>query len=146
MHPFLRSIVAIVSGLIVAFLVVTGAEGVNSQLFPIQAGVDMSDTTAMKQYVASLPVSGFILVLAGWGGGALLGGWAAARVVRRSPMAHAMIVAGLLLCGGVANMLMLPHPAWVWVVGLSLFLLGGYAGGRLAQRGLGAVGKESQFV
>lgn len=146
MQPVLRSIVAILSGIIVAFLIVMGAEGVNSQLYPMPAGVDMADATAMKHYVSSLPVSGFLLVLVGWGLGALLGAWVAARVVRRSPMAHAMIVAGLLLCGGVANMLTLPHPAWVWVVGLSLFLLGGYAGGRLAQRGLGAVGKESQFV
>lgn len=146
MPPFLRSVVAIVTGLLVAFLVVMGAEGVNARIHPLPAGVDLSDTNAMKQFVASLPASGFLLVLAGWFLGALLGGWVAARVARRSPMAHSMIVAVLLLCGGVANMLMLPHPAWVWIVGLALFLLGGCAGGRLAKRGLGAVGKESQFA
>jgi hypothetical protein len=138
--------VAIVAGLLVAFVVVMGAEGVNSRIYPLPPGVDLSDTNAMKQFVASLPSSGFLLVLAGWFFGALLGGWVAARVVRRSPMAHSMIVAGLLLCGGVANMLMLPHPAWVWVVGLALFLAGGYAGGLIARRGLGGVAKESQFA
>lgn len=146
MPVLLRSAVAIVSGVLVAFLIITGVEGINATIYPIPAGVDLSDTNAMKQYVASLPTSAFLLVLAGWGVGAVLGGWIAARIARRSPRVHAMIVAGLLLCGGVANMLMLPHPLWVWVAGIAAFLAGGCIGGRLAERGLSKVGKESQFA
>jgi len=137
---------AVLSGLIIAALVVTGAESVNSLIYPLPAGTDVSDTNAMKQFVASLPASGFLLILFGWGAGALLGGWVAARVARRSPMMQAMIVAVVLLCGGVTNMIMLPHPIWVWTAGIALFLLGGCAGGRLASRGLRMVEKESQFA
>ena len=146
MPVFLRSAVAIVSGVLVAFLIIMGAEGINAAIYPVPAGVDLSDTNAMKQYAASLPASAFLLLLAGWGLGALLGGWIAARVARRSPRAHAMIVAVLLLCGGVANMLMLPHPLWVWIAGIVAFLAGGCIGGRLAERGLSKVSNESQFA
>ena len=41
-----------------------------------------------------------------------------------------IIIGFIFLAGGIANMLMIPHPIWVWIVALPAFLVCGYAGGR----------------
>jgi hypothetical protein len=76
-----------------------------------------------------------VWVLAGWAIGTLAGAWVTARIAGRRHLLHGALIGGLFLALGVANMLMLPHPAWVWVCGVSAFVLSGYLGGRLATPG-----------
>jgi hypothetical protein len=45
-----------------------------------------------------------------------------------------MTVGVLVILAAVANMLMIPHPVWFWVVALLLFLPAAYLGGLLARR------------
>jgi len=103
-------------------------------VYPFPRDLNASDSAAMRDYIRTLPAGAFVFVLVGWALGTLVGAWTAARLANRSPMVHANIIATLLLGTGVANMLNLPHPAWVWVVGVIAFVGCGYIGGRLAAR------------
>lgn len=134
MKAFLRSAGVVVLGVIVALVVLISAEAINSKLFPMPAGMDTQDMDAMRAAIAAMPNSGFILVLLGWTIGTFAGAWLAARTAARRPAIHGGVVAAILLASGVMNMLMLPHPIWVWMAGLAGFVTGGYAGSLLGAR------------
>lgn len=128
----LKSIGAIVAGLIVAVLVVMASEFVISMIYPPPAGVDLANREAMTAAIAKLPAGIFAGVLIGWAAATVSGGWLAGKLAGRAQAIHGLIVGMLMLIAGVANMLMFPHPVWMWVSGILILLVGGYLGGRLA--------------
>lgn len=87
----------------------------SSVLYPLPAGADMQDPEQAKAYVATLPVQGFLLVIAAHVGQAGIGGWVAARVGASRPMVLAGIVGGLTLLGTVWSQIALEGPAWMWI-------------------------------
>jgi len=42
-----------------------------------------------------------------------------------------MIVGALLMLAGIMNMIMIPHPTWLWVLGITVYLPAAYLGARL---------------
>jgi hypothetical protein len=133
-RPILRSALAVLAGVAVAAIVVAIVEAISSQVYRAPPGLNLADPAAMREFIRGLPAGAFVFVLAGWALGTLTGAWTAARLADRSPLVHGNIIGTLLLGTGVANMLMLPHPAWMWVLGVIAFVACGYAGGRLAAR------------
>jgi hypothetical protein len=95
-------------------------EALTHVLYPAPAGTNMSDMTAVKRYVATLPPLAFALVLAGWALGTLLGTWAASRLAR-TPVAG-YLVGAVLLAAGVANAFMIPQPLWFSAVSFAIFI------------------------
>jgi hypothetical protein len=132
MPPILRSILAVLAGIIVGFVVVAALEFLDTTLFPLPAGLDLHDTAAMKQAMAHAPLAALILVLVGWGISALLGSWVAARIARAPKVLHGMIVGIFLLGAAITDMLEFPHPVWFWICGLLIFLPASYIGSGLA--------------
>jgi hypothetical protein len=133
MGKFLRSLLAVVLGLIAAGLVIAAVEGIDSVVFPLPAGVDPSNRESLAAAMADVPVGALLLVLLGWCVGTFAGAWVAARVAGRAPLLHGLILGGLLLAVAVLNMLALPHPAWFWALALSVFLPAAYLGVRMAR-------------
>lgn len=131
MGHMLRSIGAIIVGLAVGVVVVTGVEALSSTFYPLPPGVDPTDPEALKPYLAQFPLGAFLFVLAAWGLGSFLGAWLATRLGPGRHRAHGLSVGVLLLAAGVANMLMLPHPVWFWVAALVIFVLCPYLGAKL---------------
>jgi len=130
--PILRSILAVLAGIVVGFMVVAAVEFVDTTLFPLPRGLDMRDTAAMKQAMAHAPLAALILVIVGWGISALLGAWVAARIARAPRVLHGMIVGIFLLGAAITDMLEFPHPVWFWICGLLIFLPASYIGAGLA--------------
>ena len=116
----LRKISGGVAGLITAWLVVSIAEAGVHQVYPPPRGIDMTDFNQVKQFVASLPVPAFLLVLAGWLIGTLLGTWLAARIGRSRVTGY--VVGGLLLAAGVANTVLIPQPLWFSIVSFIVYI------------------------
>ena len=117
-----KSIIAVVLAVLLAGVVIAAVQLVNTQIFPLPPGVDFNDREAMSRAVSSMPTGGFVLLLLSYTLGALAGGWLAARMAPRRPLLHAMIVGVLLLAAGVMNFVSIPHPLWVTVLGLLIFL------------------------
>ena len=128
----LRKLGAIVLGSIAGYLIVMAIEMLNLVLFKPPAGMNFSDSAALKSWIESLPQTAFILILVAWLVGAVVGVWIATRV-GRSPVPG--IVVGLLLLGAtVSNFFRFPHPVWVMVaavVGLLLIIWTVTRGARL---------------
>lgn len=128
-NPF-RILAAVAAGLVVGFLVIAGVEAFGSKIYPSPAGLDPTDAAALETFIAGLPPGAFLLVLAGWGLGALLGSWIATRLGPSRHMAPGLIVGAVLVVAGVANMMLLPHPLWFWAATLVVLPLFVYAGTR----------------
>src|SRR5436190_11145532 len=112
----LRRIGAVVLGLVIPFAIVQIAElGVHVISPPPP---NMHGMQAIKAYVAGLPLSALLLVLATWLIGTLLATWTAAKMGRSAVPAY--IVGGILLCIGIANAIIIPQPLWfsiaTWVI------------------------------
>jgi len=134
MHPVARNILAVVPGAVAASALVALIEAVGHTVYPVPGGLDFSKPEQILAYVQGLPVGALIFVLAGWVigtfGGALLAAW----ISKTSPMLCAGIVGGLMLAATIANLLMIPPPAWFAIVGVVGVPLAAWAAGKLRQR------------
>jgi hypothetical protein len=128
----LRSIGAVVAGVVFGGILVAIVEYIGVLLFPLPAGVDPTDSEALAAIADSIPVGAQLFVLLAWAVGALAGGWLAARLAPSQPLVHALIVGAVLMVLGIINLVSIPSPLWFWIVGLLLFLPAAYVGGRLA--------------
>ncbi len=125
-----RGILGFFAGLIVAWLFVFGAEAVTHRLYPFPPHTDMHDMTTIKNFVATLPIAAFIIVLAGWFFATLLGTYTASSVGRsRVP---GIVLAVLLLFAGIMNARVIPQPGWFTATSIAIYLLVPLAGIRLA--------------
>ena len=137
MGKIVRSILAVIAGFVAASVVMMLIESVNGRvLYPElgKAAEGMTDREEIRALMASAPVGAFLVVLFGWALGSLVGGFLAAWIGRNAPMAHALVLSGLLTLAGIANNLMLSPPLWFWIAGLVVFLPAVCAGARLAPR------------
>jgi hypothetical protein len=134
MPTWLRSILAVIGSLAAAVVVVFVVDLVNSLLF-MPAGVDMNDPQAMQALAASLPAGAFVILIVGWFAASFAGGWVAARIGSHAPHIHGMVFTVLFLIVGIVNLASLPHPAWVWVLGIAAYIGGGTLGTIVASEG-----------
>ena len=134
MGAFLRSIFGVIIGLFVAILIISLVDYLSHVLFPLPAGVNPTDADQLRAAVGQIPVTAFLLMILGWGVGSFLGAWLAGRIAGRNPLIHGLVVTVILMITGIANMIMLPHPIWVWALGILAFLGCGYLGAKLSAR------------
>lgn len=135
----LRNLAAVLAGLVVGSAVNMALITLNMfVLFPAPAGIDMGDPVAMNAYVAGLPASAFLVVMAAHLGQALVGGWVAARLGSR-PVRLAMIVGIATLVGGAVNLMTIRGPDWMFIE-LPLYPLLALLAGRSVQARRDAAG------
>jgi hypothetical protein len=123
-----RSIAAVVAGLIVAFLLVFGAEGIAHQVYPPPAGMNMQDMAQVRAFVAALPLSALLIVLAGWLIATFVGTWLAAKIAQSA--IPGFILGALLLAAGIANAFMIPQPVWFSIASFVIYIGATLAGAR----------------
>ena len=127
-----RSILAVLVGLVAASLTVLLIEIASHWLLPVPPGMDVTSRESMATAMHNLPVASLLAILVAWAVGSFIGGWVAASIARTHQTRCAIIVAILIILSGIANMLMIPHPIWIWIGGLFLPLPCALAGARLA--------------
>lgn len=129
----MKRILAIILGLVLAFLIMTGCEFLNSLLFPFPAGMDLNNLEEVRAFTQTLPWTAYILVLLGWSLGAFFGGFLLYRVDRTARGLSPIILGIILTLGGVSNFIMLEHPIWVMILGLLIFIPMSVAGFRTSK-------------
>ena len=132
MNRMFRSLVAVVAGVAVSFLIIAAVVGVSKGVFPTPPGTDLNNPQALSDDASRIPTGARVLVVTGWGLGTFAGAWLAARISGWSPVAHGMMVGSLFILAMVANLIMIPHPGWAWAVSLPLLPVLAYFGAYLA--------------
>ncbi len=122
----LRRIGAVALGVILAVAIVQVAEFIVHKMYPPPPGYNMRDMNDVKKFVASLPVTAMVLVLAGWLVATLVGTFVAAKIGRSFVPGY--IVGVFLVAGGIANALMIPQPLWFSIASFVIYIGGTIAG------------------
>jgi hypothetical protein len=143
----IRSIVAMLAGIVVAILTFTLIEQLGHSIFPPPATINWNDSNAVKAFMDNQPVGSYLLVLAGW----IIGSFAAAIITQKISQQSAYILpavlSALLLASAALNFFMLPRPVWFVVAGLIVFAPSVFAGWTLSERGQGrSTGAEDGLV
>ena len=130
----LRKILALVLGAVVAGSTVAGIEKLGHLAFPPPADLDWQDTAMVAAYVAELPSSAFMFVLAAWVTGAFLGSVVATLGAQHRSYIYAVVVTGLILAASIVNLVMISHPLWFTVATIVLEPVAGYLAWLIARR------------
>ena len=125
-----RSILAVVAGLVTAFVVIFVIEAVGHIFYPPPPDIDMRDPQVIKSLMENAPTGSLIVVLIGWALGSFIGGLVTSHVAIKNKLTHSIITGALLMISGIANMIMLPHPVWMWIFGLLISIPFAYWGSR----------------
>jgi hypothetical protein len=129
----LRNVGAVLAGLVVGGVLNMLVLQVNTAiLFPAPPGTDLADPAALGAYMATLPVTAFLVVVLAHQLQAFVGGWVAARL-GTAPVALALVVGALSALGGLGTLLLIPAPAWMWLE-LPLYFVVAWAAGALEVR------------
>ena len=135
MRSVLRSTASVLAGFVAASVVMMLVEMMNGRVFYPELGKaaeGVTDRETVRAIIAAAPLGAMLVVIAGWILGGVAGGWTAARIAPRAAVGHGLALGALLTLAGVANNLMVPPPAWFWVVSLVVLVPASYVGARLA--------------
>lgn len=131
MSPVVRTIVAVVVGTVVAFVLVAGIETIGERVYPPPAGMDFSKPDQLATYIQRLPGGALAFVLAAWIVATFVGGLVAGWIDRSRAVLAAAIVGALVLAATVLNFVLIPHPAWMIAAGVLGIAFAAYLAGRL---------------
>jgi hypothetical protein len=130
MSSTVRGIVAVILGCLLAFAIAFTVEGINAMIHPMPPGTDLADPASVKAATAAMPPIALGVVLIGWFLSTLAGACFAAHFAR--PAGWPPLTVGILLfAAAVANMLMIPHPAWFWIIGVAIYPVATWLGARM---------------
>jgi hypothetical protein len=135
----MKSVIAVVLGVVCAALIVFGAEAAGHMLFPSpDIGIACAEPETSKSKdsasacMAALPAAAKLAVVAGWFLGSLGGAIVSLLIGGRwAPLAW--ITAGTILLLTLVNFSAFPHPAWMLAAGVAAPILGGFCAIALAK-------------
>ena len=117
-------------GVVCGGITVGLCEALGHLIWPPPEGVDFSDPAAIQAVMAAMPVGAFLALIGAWFAGALVGSGVAFSMSRN--MAIGWAAGAMTVLGTVANLVFLPHPMWVTVLGPLAALAGAGLGPSLA--------------
>ncbi|TAK41699.1 MAG: hypothetical protein EPO28_08295 [Saprospiraceae bacterium] len=135
MNRTMRNILAIVVGIILGSGVNMGIIMLSSSIIPPPEGVDVTSMESLKSAMHLFEPKHFVFPFLAHATGTLAGAAAAGLIAATHKMKFALGIGAFFLIGGIANVFMLPSPAWFTVVDLAgAYIPMGWLGGKLAMR------------
>jgi hypothetical protein len=132
MKKVLRGGAAVFLGFLSAFVVVGVTELVGMSVFPPPVKIDPNNAESLAAAMKVLPIGALVMVVLAWGLGAFCGAWVSTRISPGRQVIFGYIFGGLFLLATLVNLMGMPHPAWMWIVGLLEIFPLAYLGARLA--------------
>ena len=124
----IRGIAGVIAGVVIGTVVILLIEILGHHLYPFPPGLDPKDHAALARYMMTAPIGAWLFILAAYAAGSFTAGASGAWIARKSWVGW--VDGGILMILGLANLLMIPHPAWFWG-SLALYLPAAGAGARL---------------
>jgi hypothetical protein len=135
----IRSILAVIAGVIVGGLTVGLIELPGMFLHPLPKDFDFKNSAAMNAHFVNAPVALKVLVLAAWAIGPFVAAFVACWIARRTYVTHALVVGIIFMLLDLANLFQFAHPWWMWLGGIVAPPITAWLGGRTARRLFGTV-------
>jgi len=131
----IRSIGALIAGIVMAFASIYLIEMLGHTIYPPPADLDFSDPAAIRPYIATLPIIALLFPMFGWFVGTLAGSLVANFCGDAKPYVYAAIVGGLVFAATVANLILIPHPLWFSIISLLGIIASAWLANRIAVTG-----------
>ena len=91
---------------------------ISGNIIPPPEGADVSTMEGLKASIHLFQPKHFIFPFLAHALGTFVGALAAAFIAANHKLKFALVIGGFFLVGGIANILMLPSPAWFTIVDL----------------------------
>lgn len=128
MKRFGRVLFGIFTGLFTGYAFTAAIDIVGVIAFPPPPGFDPTDLDSVMRLNASRPLQSYLPLILGWFFGTYAGAWLGGRIAQNFWPFPGWIVVILLFTIGLATMFSIPHPVWVWGLGILAFAAGGWLG------------------
>ena len=128
----LRNVLAIVVGVVTAFVTVMLVDKIGHMVYPAPAGLDFTNPDAIRPYLATLPIGAFLFILASSVFAAFDGTLVACLIGNVKPRVFGSVVGGFVFAASVANFIAIPHPLWLALATLAGVILSTLLAMRLA--------------
>jgi len=128
---------AVALGVFAGILLIVVMEGISGMIYPMPAEIDPADTEAINSFMRDeASTDMFLIVLLGYGLGALVGGFTASwfEKLQTIRVRAALITGGILMAFGLMNLFVIYHPVWFWVSSLLIYIPVAWLGGTLAMK------------
>jgi len=120
MHPVVRNILAVITGIIVGSAVNMGLIMISGSIIPPPEGVDPGNMESLKASMHLFEAKHFIFPFLAHALGTLAGAFLAALIAASHKMKFALVIGVFFLIGGIANVFMLPSPLWFTILDLAV--------------------------
>jgi len=127
-----RRVLSVIAGVLTGILLVFIGDGASHSLLPPPARINFHNREEFIKYVSTIPVHGFILMLAFWLLAAFFGGFVSSKINNANWKRSSIITGTILLAATVLNLFMIPHPIWMVISAVALTIPAAWLGGKLA--------------
>eukprot|EP00759_Apiculatamorpha_spiralis_P050325 PhF_6_TR4601/c0_g1_i1/m.6456 len=100
-------------------------------VYPIPKSINQRDKTQMSNYMNTLPMTAFLMLLATHTVGAGIAGFTMTALTGSTQPAHLLRVGAIFLLCGVFNVKVIQHPRWFVVVDLVMYIPSAMVGGHV---------------
>lgn len=114
----IRTATSVIGGIVTALVVMIAFEFTNSFFYPFPEGFDTGNLEQVKRFIDLNSPNIFLLVIAGWMFGSLLGGFVATKLARKNGIGIGIVTGCIFTILQLLNFQFLPHPVWAMVIGL----------------------------
>lgn len=126
-----KKILFVVLGIVLASVVVALIEGLSHQIYPVPEGLDTTDIDALKAYIESgMEVGAMLFVVLAHALGSFAGSIFSAKMCQNS-LACGVSVGVVMMLFGIVNMFIFPHPVWMQVLDICVYIPSAYIGAKL---------------
>jgi len=125
---WLRIALGIVIGVALGIGVVIAGDTLNHMLWQPPADVQITNPEAIRDYMATAPVTSLLALPVTWTIAALVAGFAAARIGARAWAGW--VAGGLMVVATGLNLMLIPHPLWMLVAAIVCVPIAAWLGGR----------------
>lgn len=128
----LKRIAAVLAGVFSGIIIVYAGDACTHILFPPPSGIDFRDHDQLIQLIANMPTHVFLIMLVFWLLASFTGGFVAGKINKQGWKVSSLITGTILLAATVMNFFIIPHPVWMIIATVLLFLPAAYFGGKIA--------------
>jgi hypothetical protein len=126
----MKKILSIVAGVVTGFVIVFIGDATSHAMNPPPLGLNYMDKNVMMDYVSKIPTYVLVVMVIFWLLSSLLGGLISALLNKTEWKRNSLTTGAILMAAAILNLVMITHPAWMWIAVLAgylpMALLGGW--------------------
>ena len=125
----LKRVLAVFVGIMFGGLVVWAVEMLGHSLYPPPANFDFNDKNALDAFITNAPFGSKLFIIIAYASGSFIGGLITQLIAQTKTNTPSLITGTFLMIAGIMNMLNIPHPLWMVISCVAVFIPFAYLGG-----------------